>query len=330
MIYLNRALIIIITLFLFGCTHNSGEKKEEKTQQLRFNGQGTFRIAQFTDIHWDPSSENNTKNLETIRMVLAAEQPDLIILTGDIVTAGPAAKGWADLARPLSESGIPWTVTLGNHDDEADMSREQIFDLLTGLPRFAGTKGPDISGTGNYVLQVLHHTSEQPAALIWCFDSHGYPSQKEHGDYDWIKHDQIQWYRNLSAEYTAKNNQQALPALAYFHIPLPEYKEVALQEDKTGRFEEKVCSPDINSGLFAAFLERGDVMGMFVGHDHVNNYIGNHLGIALGYGQHTGIDTYGEFPKGARIVELREGSRAFTTWIRTGEGKMDLYNFNAL
>jgi 3',5'-cyclic AMP phosphodiesterase CpdA len=302
---------------------------EEKTPELRFNQQGTFRIAQFTDIHWNPTSENNPKNLETIRMVLESEKPDLVILTGDIVTAGPAAKGWTELGGALSESGIPWAVTLGNHDDEADMNREQIFALLTGLLGFVGSEGPDISGTGNYVLQVLHHASEQPAALIWCFDSHGYPSLKEHGDYDWIKHDQIEWYRNLSAAYTAKNNQQILPALAYFHIPLPEYSLVAIQEDKTGRFEEKVCSPEINSGLFAAFLERGDVMGMFVGHDHVNNYIGTHLGIALGYGQHSGIDSYGEFPKGARIVELQEGVRSFTTWIRTAEGKMDLYNFNA-
>lgn len=30
----------------------------------------------------------------------------------------------------------------------------------------------------------------------------------------------------------------------------------------------------MNSGLFAAFLEAGDVMGAFVGHDHVNDFEG--------------------------------------------------------
>ena len=69
----------------------------------------------------------------------------------------------------------------------------------------------------------------------------------------------------------------------------------------------------------------GDVMGMFVGHDHVNNYIGIHQGIAMGYGQVSGADAYGKFPRGSRIVELTEGNRSFESWIRTAEGVS--YNF---
>ena len=35
-------------------------------------------------------------------------------------------------------------------------------------------------------------------------------------------------------------------------------------------------------------------MGVFVGHDHDNDFIGIDKGIALGYGRVTGADAYGE------------------------------------
>jgi hypothetical protein len=323
-------LVFLFTFAVFGL--NSCKPLAEEVQgvgaSVRFNSSGTFRIAQFTDIHWDPASENNHKTLEIIRLVLEEEKPDLVIYTGDIVTKGPSLQGWLDVTKPLVDAGIPWAVTLGNHDDEAEVTRVQVFELLVTLTGFVGISGPaDLPGTGNYVLPIKSSSSDKTAALIWCFDSHGYPEVKSHGDYDWIKFDQIAWYRSMSRYFSNANNRQALPALAYFHIPLPEYKEVAELEGTVGRFEEKVCSPDINTGLFSAFLEMGDVMGMFVGHDHVNNYIGIHHGIALGYGQVSGADAYGNFPRGSRIVELQEGSRGFKTWIRTADGVMDRFDY---
>ena len=319
-------LLVAVMLLLYGCQTAVDSKKTSDSHVLQFNANGTFRIAQFTDIHWNPASENNHRTLENISRVLSEEKPDLVIYTGDIVTKAPCRDGWMDVTRPLVESGIPWAVTLGNHDDENDITREEIFDLLQTLPGFVGEKGPDISGTGNYVLPI-QSSSGNTEALIWCFDSHGYPADRSQGKYDWIKFDQINWYRNKSSEFTKTNGEMPVPSLAYFHIPLPEYKIIATQDSTLGLFEEEVCSPDLNSGLFNAFLEMGDVMGMFVGHDHVNNYIGTYMGIAMGYGQVSGADSYGRFPRGARMVELTAGKRNFKTWINTAEGVILPYQY---
>ena len=64
-----------------------------------------------------------------------------------------------------------------------------------------------------------------------------------------------------------------LPALAFFHIPLSEYNEAASDENAIlyGTRMEKACSAAINTGMFAAMKEAGDVMGTFVGHDHDND-----------------------------------------------------------
>ncbi len=92
--------------------------------------------------------------------------------------------------------------------------------------------------------------------------------------YDWIKFDQIKWYRDLSQGYTKINNNSPLNALAFFHIPLPEYKIVQQMESTIGVRVESVSSPAINSGMYSAMLEMGDIMGVFVEHDHNNNFIG--------------------------------------------------------
>lgn len=48
---------------------------------------------------------------------------------------------------------------------------------------------------------------------------------------------------------------------------------------------EKACAPLLNTGMFAAMKEAGDVMGTFVGHDHDNDYSVMWHGILLAYGR---------------------------------------------
>ena len=70
-------------------------------------------------------------------------------------------------------------------------------------------------------------------------------------------------------------------------------------------------------------LEAGDVIATFVGHDHVNDYVATWKGLLLGYGRFTGGKTvYHDVPggNGARVIELKEGTRAFRTWIRLKDG----------
>ena len=165
--------------------------------------------------------------------------------------------------------------------------------------------------------------------MLYVFDSNSYSTlpKKVVDGYGWIALDQIDWYTKTSNELTAKNGGQPLPSLAFFHIPLPEYHEAVLDEKAylVGTRKEVACAPKINTGLGASMLQAGDVMGVFVGHDHVNDYVVNWRGILLGYGRYTGGSTvYHDIPQGngARIIELTEGKRAFKTWERIAGGKI--------
>lgn len=294
--------------------------------QLNFREDGTFVIVQFTDIHWRNGTEPDQSSRVLMESVLDAEQPDLIVYTGDVI----AGKGCDDPAESYraavalaEERGIPWAAVFGNHDDEGTLSREQLAQVQLEHRHCLSQIGPsDIAGTSNYILQV--QDGSQTAALLYMLDSGSYSPLEAIGGYDWFRRDQIEWYIAQSRRFTGGNGDQPVPALAFFHIPLPEYDEVWNFHTCYGQKLEAVCSPRMNTGMFAAMVEMGDVMGTFVGHDHVNDYTGELHGIHLCYGRATGYNTYprDHSPRGARMIRLHKGERRFDTWLRLDDGSV--------
>ena len=318
-------LLVLITMAI---GLNAFQPIEAQTaQKFKFRKDHTFRIAQFTDIHWNNNSPKCAETSALIREILAVEKPDLAILTGDIVTDIPEKEGWIAVAKIFIDAKIPFAVTLGNHDSEREIKRDYIFELLRTLPGFVGEKGAGLFGCGNYTIPVKGSDTESVAAVLYCLDSNDYPKDKRIGSYDWIKFDQIEWYRKTSDRFTALNKKMVVPSLMFFHIPLIEFNNVIGKPTTVGIKNEAVASSEINSGMFASLVEKRDVMGLFVGHDHDNNYIGVDHDIALAYGQATGYDAYGKFERGSRIIELHEGEFTFNTWIRTNSGKSDKFEF---
>lgn len=297
-----------------------------QTPELKFNTDGKFKIVQFTDVHWVYGNPKSAIAGERIAEVLDAEKPDLVVLTGDIVFAKPAKEGMEAALAPIITRGIPFAVTFGNHDDEHDLSRKQLLELVQGMKGNLSSSTEGITGVTNYTLKLHSSKDNSTAAVLYIFDSNSYSRNEKVKGYGWIEHDQIGWYMKQSAAYKAENEGKPLPALAFFHIPLPEFNEAVRDESAfmIGSRKEAACSPKINSGLATAMLDAGDVMGVFVGHDHINDYAVNWRGILMAYGRYTGGDTvYNNITdgNGARVIELTEGAREFKTWIRIKDGR---------
>ncbi|NOU65977.1 metallophosphoesterase [Paenibacillus sp. LMG 31461] len=298
-----------------------------KQQQLTFREDSTFTITQFTDLHWIDGRKEDQQTLRLMEEILDAEQPDLVVFTGDIIYTGPVSEGEHHCEEPLQAfhdavqaaeaRQIPWAVVFGNHDTETLITRQELMNSVLTFPCSMTQAGPaELSGVGNYRLP-LSGRDGQPAASLYFFDSGSRSTVAQIPGYDWIHHDQIGWYTELS-----RNEQPELPALAFFHIPLPEYQHVWERATCYGNKQENVCCAHVNSGLFAAMVEMGNVVGTFCGHDHINDYWGELHGIRLCYGRATGYNTYGKegFHRGARMIRLREGERAFETWLRLADG----------
>ncbi len=287
---------------------------------LQFTNTGKFKIVQFTDVHYIHNDPRSDVAIERINEVLDAEKPDLVMFTGDIIFAKQAAEeGLRHVLGQVAKRQIPFAVMFGNHDDEQGLTRPELFNIIRTVPgnRTATVEG--LSGVTNFTLPVMSKDGKKTAAILYGFDSNSYSQLKEVEGYDYIKFDQVAWYRKMSTEYTRLNGGTPLPSLAFFHIPLPEYNQAAADEKAQlyGIRREKACAPELNTGMFASMRELGDVMGIFVGHDHDNDYAVSWKGILLAYGRYTGGNTvYNHLPNGARVIELTEGEQGFHTWIR--------------
>jgi hypothetical protein len=292
--------------------------------KMHFNQNGEFKIVQFTDMHIKRTDSERV--FELAKEIVDLEKPDLVVITGDISVSDTIDESLLRLAKIFADKKIFWATVFGNHDDEWGPSRDYLAKLYRSFPYNLNSYTKGIKGMTNFIIPITGKKNDYEA-LLYFFDSNAYNPLKDRvkGAYGWIDFSQINWYRNLSTSYTQKNKGIPIPSLAFFHIPLPEYKSLWESDSASciGSKQEEVSCSCVNSGLYTSMLECGDIMGVFVGHDHINDYIGSLNGIALAYGRFSGAkNAYGHLPLGARVIVLKEGKREFDTWIREKGGTL--------
>ena len=130
---MNKWILSACALFVWGAASVRAQQPV-----LRFGSDKTFKIAQFTDMHLDPSKPRRLaeaeKTFARLDRILATERPDLVVFTGDVVTGAPAEGMWRRLLDTMTARRVPFCVVLGNHDSEQDLSRQQIGRIVTSYP----------------------------------------------------------------------------------------------------------------------------------------------------------------------------------------------------
>ena len=306
-----------------------------------FRADGTFKLLQFTDTHYiigDPRSE---RALRAVEEMLDTEKPDLVIHTGDIVFGRPDGPSAEEILRPIALRGIPFAVALGNHDAQFGTSREAMLELIRAIPGCVNTPVKEgLSGCSNDVITL--NGPDGVERVFYLFDSGDAVILKGEEDqhcYDYIRYDQIGWYRAFSQRFTRENGGVPVPSLAFFHIPLRELEEAleGPETDRIGNNCEPPCPSRLNSGLFAQARELGDIEAFVYGHDHDCDYVQRQSTLFHIYGRYSGCDTVynhlglngadGHPVSGARLFEFRCGKPGFRTWVRLcgGEVQQDLY-----
>lgn len=307
-----KKLLAIVALALLGLAAHA-------QAPLRFHADGTFKIVQLTDIHVKSERPETAAELERIDEVIRLEKPDLVVITGDMAFSRPAGNALRMVMERVSKHGVPFCTVWGNHDAEFDLTKGEMYDLIRSFP---GCVMPDRGGVDSpdYALEILSSDGKKPAAVLYLIDSNDsvFDADRKWLGYDWIHIDQIAWYTKVSEAYTAKNGGTPLPSLAFFHIPLPEYRTAATTESAIliGTRMEPSCPPDFNSGFFKAFKKRGDIFACFVGHDHDNDYAVMWEDVLLAYGRFSGGNTvYNHLSNGGRSIILKEGQKSLESYI---------------
>ncbi|KAL8489458.1 hypothetical protein ACS0TY_025378 [Phlomoides rotata] len=326
---------------------------------LRMREGAPFKIALFADLHfgedawteWGPRQDVNS--IRVMSLVLDKEQPDFVIYLGDVITGNNimtknASLYWDEAISATRDRGIAWTSVFGNHDDAFFEWPLEWFSQ-TGIPKrrcssgnilfagcsFRGTTRLELMrseieenrfsyskdgpqdlwpSVSNYVLQLSSSDdSQQPVAYMYFFDSGG-------GSYpEVISNAQVKWFQQKSEEV---NPHSRVPEIIFWHIPSKAYKEVDPRQSCCvgSIFLEDVAAQEAEMGIMEVLEQRHSVKAIFVGHNHGLDWCCPYKKLWLCFARHSGYGGYGNWSRGARILEITQQPFSLKSWIRMEDG----------
>lgn len=340
--------IILAMILAFGAFAPAYAADDENTAKLQFNDDGTFRIMQVADIQDGPLLLEITRKY--LDEVVPYAQPDLIVLSGDNISAGASSIGIYEIDLILVELAIdrfmsifekydiPVAVVFGNHDAEELVSKEEQMKMYQKYDNcVAIDEGKALYGCGTYNLPIYSAADSKKIAYnLYMIDSNMYAEEDD--GYDYVHEDQIQWYVNKSNELKAQNGGKPVPSMMFQHIIVPEIYDALLEIPKVstkavehngkyyvldpnttraGELNEAPCPSNFNKGQFDAVVKQGDVVAMLFGHDHTNSFETTYKGVDLVNTPGVGFNSYGDHGRGVRVIDIKEGTTDYTTDVIT-------------
>ena len=333
---------------------DSPSQDDQTPSRLEFNSDGSFKVIQFNDTQDDHLTDKRT--IEFMEHVLDAEKPGFVLINGDVISAGPTTpkqvyQAINNVVLPMESRGIPWAVTFGNHDEDSAEEggtgvRHQHMTQFVRSYRHNRNAPASSGGYGASNTHLALYDAATARFSFWLLDSGRYHPETIGGQdaadlpaYDYIHPEQIAWYAQQSDALAAATGSQ-VEGLMFFHIPTYEHRDMwfggrlkngLLDHAKAvekhgikGEKNEDCYVGAFNSGIYAAAQARGDIRGIYCGHDHINTYMGNYYGIELGYGPGTGFGAYGlrdgtlaqHSLRGARVFEFSANAESVYTGTR--------------
>ncbi len=274
---------------------SSEEYSIENTVVLKKEKGEDFVILNITDTHFADYDYRAFTAFDVeakIRTLVAAVQPDLITVSGDIVCTDSTYYSIRRITDLFESFGIPWAPMFGNHDNEGNCDKNYLADIMMSAPNCVMQKGDPEMGVGNYVINIAEENDDGSLNIVEALvvmDCRATDRSK-----------QIEWFRWI-AEGTNELTGNSAEISIVTHIPLAEYQyayDAAWDAENNtwregfnayGAAYESICydnGPDgvpALEGLFTAMQESGTAKFVFCGHEHLNNFSIEYEGIRLTY-----------------------------------------------
>ncbi len=338
-----------------GVDYSPANTVNNTDKTIQFNSNGKLKILHITDTHLK-LNHNFDPTIWLVEKACELENPDIVVLTGDIVTNSDNAEDTKRMINALmnifEKRNISVAVTFGNHDSEQGaMSREELMAYYNTFSCSVSVDdGETLSGCGTYNIPVFSSNGEKVKFNLWVFDSGDYD---ENGHYSCVKQDQIEWYNKTSDKLKEINNGEKINSLVFQHIIVGEIYDVLEKSDSKkpyaykhlynddeyyrfdpeqinyGTIREFPCPGYENYGQFNAMVEKGDVLAMFSGHDHTNAFGVKYKGIDIVNSLSTRyIGLFHSTQCGYRVIEVDENDTS--TYETRVERIFDIFDYEAV
>lgn len=279
---------------------------KDKDNHFAINiGDGPYKILQLTDLHFGfgiLSRKQDRLGMEAVTKLVERSKPDLIILTGDSIFPFIFKSGTRNnikqarrLVGFMDSFEIPYAFLFGNHDIEMGSKgdKDQISDIIINGKYSVFAKGKkELTGEGNYIIKLIDKREKVLMALV-VLDSNMYGEGWFFSGFDCIQKEQTEWCMDELSRLKKQNEN--LKALAFFHMPLPEFKEayemmklgdksVEYNFGSIGESNDYFGISKNNCGFFEKAVENGVIKGIFCGHDHLNTLSLTYQDVMMTYG----------------------------------------------
>lgn len=171
----------------------------------------------------------NKRLFNDLRKLVRDVNPDLILITGDLVYGGydDAGTSFTKFADVMDEFGIPWAPVFGNHENESQMGVDWQCDYLESCQNCL-FKQRTLTGNGNYSIGIVQ--GGELKRVVFMLDSNGCAvmsdesfnnghSKKTVGFGD----DQIAWYTGAAEKIN--NDFENIKYTFAFHIQLAAFED---------------------------------------------------------------------------------------------------------
>ena len=301
-------LMALITTIVIGCAGNEivSPFTDDEPFVIEMKND-TLKILQVTDLHLTYGIDaNDQKTLRTIEWLTKSDEFDLIVISGDLFMSPSAPRLFRQLIRRMEALDTPWTFVFGNHETDF----QEYVTLLQQIPETKNLYfkvGPELEDGGYGNFRIVFTQAGVPFYNAYFLDSHAEREvyTEEEGVYDYLKSSQVDWYEtHVSTD--------DVDSVVYMHMPLRQYINPA---SYVGIFnEDKVYAQGVDTGFFDAMVRHGRSKGVFVGHDHLNDFYLTMNGIILAYGRITGYNAYGNLERGGRVVFV-DSNQTMNTYV---------------
>ena len=346
LISLCLAVLLMIGCCSVAFAEDAAPGSQEETT-LKFNENGKFKIMQINDTQDTDKMNKRTEDFIR-KAVAQEKPDLVVIpgdVCNDIFIGANAKRvkqSLRNLASLLNELQVPFAYTPGNHDHDKDdmvspLEQMQVFDEFE-YNIWDSTKTTD---PGTYNIPIMSSDGSRMALNVYMIDSQN-KSGLANG-YTGPNPETVEWYKAKSDELKAANGGKVVPSLVFQHVPVSEIYQCLTKTDvkhandaifslndnnwylvnndymftdatrmkKNDNYVgEAPCSEIENAAgnEYEAWLEKGDVIGAFFAHDHVNHFImetDEH--IIMGYNGGTGFAAYGRGAhRSIRVYEFNE------------------------
>lgn len=242
-----------------------------------------MKILLIADVHNRPNTKakDKSRTLKGLEGAIKKANADLTVFLGDIVH-GPDFKEIDEDYEPYLREVLdltgdnPFAFVFGNHDDECDVSKDDILKIISSYSN-------SLTNGRNYIIDMM-------GEKLLFIDSGSYYDGEE-SYYDTIKPEIISW---------AKNEIKGAQAILFQHIIVPDIFDVMVQKKHfvpfwahgdgkwvrfkkdvvySGKLGERPCPPNINTGQLEG-LSKNLKCACF-GHDHVNDFELDLMGVRV-------------------------------------------------